>query len=371
MTNGKHPRRIFGDRRRHLEGAQRALQVDDVVFQVIEEAHASRSAFGRRFVGSNHDRPRILSSKDKRKPAGALRRPRALQNTKVQWPVAARFCGGRLGAAGLGAAAAVAVASFGRGRGSGTSANLPAFASGVAVSGAGFGGPRGRRREAHQRRVVHVGRARHGAGRASRLARRRRKDAGRRNGGGLQSRRRRVNRGLRWRLACAGSTAGLAAAGLAAAEPSRRPRSRLRTWGWIERRGVRIAVHRRVGAGLALGELGDLRAGVGELRLGALLGRAEIDGNGLDRAGPLLDQRRRLAALGGRLESRKPCVSLSSSASSAAGRLRCGPHISSRRSGGATLTGCNCSTEPSDGVSQDSAPRLKPRSSRPAALAPR
>src|SRR6187402_2835411 len=55
---------------------------------------------------------------------------------RVQWPVAARFCAAELGAAGLGAVDALAAASFGRGRGSGTSANLPAFASGVAVSGA-------------------------------------------------------------------------------------------------------------------------------------------------------------------------------------------------------------------------------------------
>ena len=39
--------------------------------------------------------------------------------------------------------------------------------------------------------------------------------------------------------------------------------------------------------------------------------------------------------------------------------------------GGEALTGCNESTVPSDGVSQDNGPRLKPRSSRPAALAAR
>src|SRR5882757_8387314 len=78
-----------------------------------------------------------------------------------------------------------------------------------------------------------------------------------------------------------------------------------------------------------------------------------------------------LPALGGRFESMKLEASPSSSASSAAGRLRCAPHISSRRSGGEALTGCSESTVPSDGDSQDNGPRLKPRSKRPAALAAR
>src|SRR5688500_13944924 len=64
-------------------------------------------------------------------------------------------------------------------------------------------------------------------------------------------------------------------------------------------------------------------------------------------------------------------VGVSSSASSAAGRLRCLPHISSRRSGGAAAIGCSVSTVPSDGLSQLTPLRLKPRSSMPAVLAPR
>src|SRR5262249_47347769 len=79
-----------------------------------------------------------------------------------------------------------------------------------------------------------------------------------------------------------------------------------------------------------------------------------------------------LPLLAGRFDSVICGSSLvSSSASSAAGRLRCGPHISSRRSGGDVSTVLICSTVPSDGVSQDNLPRLKPRSRRPAALAPR
>ncbi len=67
-----------------------------------------------------------------------------------------------------------------------------------------------------------------------------------------------------------------------------------------------------------------------------------------------------LPALGGRFDSMKLEASPSSSASSAAGRLRCGPHISSRRSGGA-----------SEGVSQDSGVEPKPCSSRCAAFTAR
>jgi hypothetical protein len=44
----EHPCRMFRDRCRHLQRAQRALQIDEIVLQVREEAHASRSAFGRR-----------------------------------------------------------------------------------------------------------------------------------------------------------------------------------------------------------------------------------------------------------------------------------------------------------------------------------
>ena len=54
---------------------------------------------------------------------------------------------------------------------------------------------------------------------------------------------------------------------------------------------------------------------------------------------------------------------MTSSSSSVAGRLRCGPHISSRRFGGAASTGCTVSTVPSDGISHDSPLLLlKPRS---------
>src|SRR3954454_4084403 len=63
-----------------------------------------------------------------------------------------------------------------------------------------------------------------------------------------------------------------------------------------------------------------------------------------------------LPALGGRLDIKLVSAD-SSSASSAAGHLRCGPHISSRISGGATLTGGSDSPEPSDGDCHDSGPR--------------
>ena len=58
----------------------------------------------------------------------------------------------------------------------------------------------------------------------------------------------------------------------------------------------------------------------------------------------------------------------SSSSSSAAGRLRFLPHISSRRLGGAASIGTSASTVPSEGVSQESMPPLKPRSSSCAAF---
>ena len=51
-----------------------------------------------------------------------------------------------------------------------------------------------------------------------------------------------------------------------------------------------------------------------------------------------------------------------------AGRLRCGPHISSFRLGGAASIGASASTVPSEGVSQDSGFCVKPLSSISAAL---
>ena len=109
-----------------------------------------------------------------------------------------------------------------------------------------FGGPRGRRREAHQRRVVHVGCA--PAWRGSCVP-----------AGSAAARRRRAAESAA--VCKAGVGAWIGAASSARAAPRAWPR---RAWPrqerhggrgggcgpWCgERRGVRIAVHRRVGAG--------------------------------------------------------------------------------------------------------------------------
>src|SRR5215218_6396684 len=97
-------------------------------------------------------------------------------------------------------------------------------------------------------------------------------------------------------------------------------------------------------------------------------------------AGPSSDDG--FTAVGGRLESMKVCAEPgspdwfddttgSSSASSAAGRLRCLPHISSRMSGGEAAIGVSLSTVPSDGVSHARPLLVKPRSNRLAVFAPR
>src|SRR5581483_593305 len=70
-------------------------------------------------------------------------------------------------------------------------------------------------------------------------------------------------------------------------------------------------------------------------------------------------------------ESGSPLAATSGESSSVAGRLRCGPHISSRRLGGAALMGVSASTVPRDGVSQDSPLLLNPRSSSLAAFCAR
>src|SRR6516164_10827065 len=62
---------------------------------------------------------------------------------------------------------------------------------------------------------------------------------------------------------------------------------------------------------------------------------------------------------------------LASSSSSLAGRLRCGPHISSCRLAGAASTGVSELTSPSDGVSHDSGVEPKPCSRRRAAFSAR
>src|SRR2546423_6425683 len=60
-----------------------------------------------------------------------------------------------------------------------------------------------------------------------------------------------------------------------------------------------------------------------------------------------------------------------SSSSSVALRLRWLPHMSSRRFGGSALIGCNDSTLPSEGASQESGLDVKPCSSNCAALSAR
>src|SRR4029077_5030943 len=60
-----------------------------------------------------------------------------------------------------------------------------------------------------------------------------------------------------------------------------------------------------------------------------------------------------------------------SSFSSEGGLPRCPPHISSRRLGGCASIGASASTVPSEGVSQDRPPLLKPRSSNCAAFCAR
>src|SRR5262249_19645540 len=75
----------------------------------------------------------------------------------------------------------------------------------------------------------------------------------------------------------------------------------------------------------------------------------------------------RMNAIG---ESPEALVSalLATSSSSAAGRLRCGPHIWSRRLGGVASIGWRFSTVPSEGTSHESGVWLKPCSSIFAAL---
>ena len=103
------------------------------------------------------------------------------------------------------------------------------------------------------------------------------------------------------------------------------------------------------------------RLGDGDARDGAPGGRfgPGIDHERLAKLG-ILQQRR---AFGGRraqarqedrIGESEGRLANDGSSSSVAGRLRCGPHISSRRLGGCMSTGCSVSTVPSDGVSQDS-----------------
>ena len=68
---------------------------------------------------------------------------------------------------------------------------------------------------------------------------------------------------------------------------------------------------------------------------------------------------------------RLPASASSSSLSSDGGLRRWPPHISSRRLGGCASIGASASTVPSEGVSQDRPPPLKPRSSSCAAFCAR
>ena len=125
------------------------------------------------------------------------------------------------------------------------------------------------------------------------------------------------------------------------------------------RRPRRLAGHR----GFALGGLCGFGSAACRPAFAGGPGRPGIDHDRFAELG-VLQQRGRLWRCGRRLEqerSHRPnrTVALGAAAStlsssSAAGRLRCGPHISSCRLAGRASTGASDSTVPSEGVSQDS-----------------